>query len=111
MTRAVGDDDSLLKSLQEVVGLFKEAQTSVFKLMSSVRLFHTIIKPQDIVLKVSQDSVPKFLKEPKYAAVLAQHNFDHAVAQANQHGSSQMVLPERSRSKAIRERDRELRAP
>ncbi len=36
MTRAVGDDDSLLKSLQEVVGLFKEAQTSVFKLMSSV---------------------------------------------------------------------------
>lgn len=36
MTRAVGDDDSLLKSLQEVVGLFREAQISVFKLMSSV---------------------------------------------------------------------------
>ena len=36
MTRAVGDDDSLLKSLQEVVGLFRDAQTSVFKLMSSV---------------------------------------------------------------------------
>lgn len=37
MTRAVGDDDSLLKSLQEVVGLFRDAQLSVFKLMSSVR--------------------------------------------------------------------------
>lgn len=36
MTRAVGDDDSLLKSLQEVVGLFRDAQISVFKLMSSV---------------------------------------------------------------------------
>ena len=36
MTRAVGDDDSLLKSLQEVVGLFRDAQASVFKLMSSV---------------------------------------------------------------------------
>lgn len=36
MTRAVGDDDSLLISLQEVVALFKDAQTSVFKLMSSV---------------------------------------------------------------------------
>jgi hypothetical protein len=36
MTRAVGDDDSMLTSLQEVVALFKEAQTSVFKLMSSV---------------------------------------------------------------------------
>lgn len=36
MTRAVGDDDSMLKSLQEVVGLFREAQASVFKLMSSV---------------------------------------------------------------------------
>lgn len=57
-----------------------------------------------------QDSVPKFLKEPKYAAVLAQHNFDHAVAQASHNGSSQMVLPERSRSKAMRDRDRELRS-
>ena len=38
MTRAVGDDDSLLKSLQEVVGLFRDAQTSVFKLMSSVSI-------------------------------------------------------------------------
>lgn len=37
MTRAVGDDDSMLKSLQEVVGLFRDAQSSVFKLMSSVR--------------------------------------------------------------------------
>ena len=36
MTRAVGDDESMLKSLQDVVALFKEAQTSVFKLMSSV---------------------------------------------------------------------------
>jgi len=73
------------------VGLFREAQTSVFKLMSS-------------------DSVPKFLKEPKYAAVLAQHNFDHAVAQASHNGSSQMVLPERSRSKTTRDRERELRS-
>ena len=36
MTRAVGDDDSMLTSLQEVVSLFKDAQGSVFKLMSSV---------------------------------------------------------------------------
>lgn len=37
MTRAVGDEESMLKSLQEVVDLFELAQTSVFKLMSSVR--------------------------------------------------------------------------
>lgn len=36
MTKAVGDDESMLKSLQEVVHLFEMAQTSVFKLMSSV---------------------------------------------------------------------------
>ncbi len=36
MTRAVGDDESMLSSLQEVVDLFKAAQMSVFKLMSSV---------------------------------------------------------------------------
>ena len=38
MTRAVGDDEAMLKSLQEVVQLFREAQTSVFKLMSSVSI-------------------------------------------------------------------------
>lgn len=36
MTKAVGDDESMLKSLQEVEQLFEMAQTSVFKLMSSV---------------------------------------------------------------------------
>ena len=36
MTKAVGDDESMYKSLQEVVHLFELAQTSVFKLMSSV---------------------------------------------------------------------------
>lgn len=36
MTRAVGDDEAMMNSLQEVVALFKEAQESVFKLMSSV---------------------------------------------------------------------------
>lgn len=38
MTKAVGDEDSMLKSLQEVVDLFEVAQNSVFKLMSSVSL-------------------------------------------------------------------------
>lgn len=37
MTRAVGDDAAMMQSLEEVVTLFKEAQSSVFKLMSSVR--------------------------------------------------------------------------
>jgi hypothetical protein len=36
MTRAVGDEESMLKSLREVVELFEHAQVSVFKLMSSV---------------------------------------------------------------------------
>jgi GTPase-activating protein SST2 len=36
MTRAVGDEDAMLKSLREVVELFEHAQVSVFKLMSSV---------------------------------------------------------------------------
>ena len=38
MTRAVSDDESMLRSLQEVVALFRDAEESVFKLMSSVRL-------------------------------------------------------------------------
>jgi GTPase-activating protein SST2 len=38
MTRAVGEDDAMLKSLDEVAALFDQAQTSVFKLMASVRI-------------------------------------------------------------------------
>jgi hypothetical protein len=38
MTRAVGDDAAMLQSLNEVASLFEKAQTSIFKLMSSVRL-------------------------------------------------------------------------
>ncbi|KAI4131887.1 MAG: hypothetical protein LQ341_006327 [Variospora aurantia] len=82
MTRAVGDDSAMLQGLQEVVALFKDAQVSVFKLMSS-------------------DSVPKFLKEPKYGAMLSQHNFDHP--STTSHLSAATSLPERSRSRAVRD--------
>ncbi|KAL9008974.1 MAG: hypothetical protein Q9173_005954 [Seirophora scorigena] len=82
MTRAVGDDTAMLQGLQEVVALFKEAQMSVFKLMSS-------------------DSVPKFLKEPKYAAMLSQHNLEHPPAPS--HLSAAASLPERSKSRVVRD--------
>jgi hypothetical protein len=38
MTRAVGDDEAMIKSLDEVATLFDQAQNSVFKLMASVSL-------------------------------------------------------------------------
>ena len=43
MTKAVGDDESMLKGLQEVMQLFEMAQTSVFKLMSSVSSIDLLI--------------------------------------------------------------------
>ncbi|KAL8696567.1 MAG: hypothetical protein Q9224_002726 [Gallowayella concinna] len=82
MTRAVGDDGTMFQGLQEVVALFREAQASVFRLMYS-------------------DSVPKFLKEPKYAAMLSHHNFDHSPT--NSHAGASVSLPERSKSRAVRE--------
>ena len=36
MTRAVGDDEAMMKSLEEVAKLFEQALNSVFKLMASV---------------------------------------------------------------------------
>ncbi|KAI7082604.1 Developmental regulator [Hortaea werneckii] len=57
MTRAVGEDEQMLKSLDEVAVLFDQAQSSVFKLMAS-------------------DSVPKFSREPKYARVLRERNLE-----------------------------------
>ncbi|TKA72949.1 hypothetical protein B0A55_07542 [Friedmanniomyces simplex] len=57
MTRAVGEDEQMLRSLDEVARLFDQAQSSVFKLMAS-------------------DSVPKFSREPKYAAILRERNLE-----------------------------------
>nr|ABW90720.2 FlbA [Monascus ruber] len=80
MTKAVGDDESMLRSLQEVVELFEMAQTSVFKLMSS-------------------DSVPKFLRDPKYAVVLQEHNVD--ILGTSRSYSPTSTRPERSKSRSI----------
>ncbi|KAK5171392.1 uncharacterized protein LTR77_004536 [Saxophila tyrrhenica] len=60
MTRAVGEDEQMLHSLDEVAMLFDQAQSSVFKLMAS-------------------DSVPKFFREPKYAAMLRERNLESLI--------------------------------
>ncbi|KAI9812850.1 MAG: hypothetical protein M1832_006471 [Thelocarpon impressellum] len=82
MTRAVGDDQAMVDSLNEVARLFEEAQTSVFKLMSSVGIPHSPCV--DDALTPQKDSVPKFLKDSKYAEVLREHDFDAAVNNAAQ---------------------------
>ncbi|KAK0856421.1 hypothetical protein LTS02_010620 [Friedmanniomyces endolithicus] len=61
MTRAVGEDEQMLRSLNEVAVLFDQAESSVFKLMAS-------------------DSVPKFSREPKYANVLRERNLEGMLA-------------------------------
>ncbi|EON68844.1 hypothetical protein W97_08102 [Coniosporium apollinis CBS 100218] len=60
MTRAVGDNEAMIVSLDEVATLFDQAQNSVFKLMAS-------------------DSVPKFMREPKYSAILRERNLEAAL--------------------------------
>ncbi|EED20637.1 developmental regulator FlbA [Talaromyces stipitatus ATCC 10500] len=82
MTKAVGDDESMLKSLQEVVDLFELAQTSVFKLMSS-------------------DSVPKFVRDPKYSVVLQEHEFDLGTS-GRSYSPTSAPVPERSLSRSVR---------
>jgi len=62
MTRAVGEDDQMVRSLDEVASLFDQAQSSVFKLMAS-------------------DSVPKFSREPKYAGILRERNLEGMINQ------------------------------
>lgn len=57
MTKAVGQDVAMIDTLQEVTSLFEDAQTAVFKLMAS-------------------DSVPKFLRSPKYESTLKHYDFD-----------------------------------
>ncbi|CAK7564542.1 MAG: human AMSH/STAMBP protein ubiquitin specific-protease [Sporothrix epigloea] len=76
MTKAVGQDGAMIDTLHEVMTLFEDAQNVVFKLMAS-------------------DSVPKFLRHPKYEHTLRNYDFDAIVVGANR-------VPERSQSQANR---------
>ncbi|CAI6338215.1 unnamed protein product [Periconia digitata] len=69
MTRAVGDDQAMMQSLVEVASLFEKAQNSIFKLMSS-------------------DSVPKFIKHPKYGPQLRGLDAAAAAAYGTPNGNS-----------------------
>lgn len=46
MTRAIGDDEQMIESLDEVATLFDQAQSSVFKLMASVSLMVPAVRQQ-----------------------------------------------------------------
>jgi hypothetical protein len=75
MTKAVGQDVAMIDTLQEVTALFEDAQNAVFKLMAS-------------------DSVPKFLRSPKYEHALRNYEFEMS-------SGSQRLL-ERSQSRSNR---------
>ncbi|KAG5989686.1 hypothetical protein E4U52_005327 [Claviceps spartinae] len=57
MTKAVGQDHTMIETLQEVTSLFEDAQNAVFKLMAS-------------------DSVPKFLRNAKYEQQLRNYDLE-----------------------------------
>ncbi|KAK0735734.1 regulator of G protein signaling domain-containing protein [Apiosordaria backusii] len=78
MTKAVGQDVAMIDTLHEVTALFEDAQNAVFKLMAS-------------------DSVPKFLRSPKYEQTLKNYNFDTIGV-----GQGQGRVPERSQSRSNR---------
>ncbi|KAL5594714.1 hypothetical protein BROUX41_001629 [Berkeleyomyces rouxiae] len=73
MTKAVGKDVTMVETLQDVMALFEDAQSAVFKLMAS-------------------DSVPKFLKASKYEHTLMEYDFDIGLNR----------MPERSLSRSTR---------
>lgn len=78
MTKAVGQDVAMIDTLQEVTALFEDAQNAVFKLMAS-------------------DSVPKFLRSPKYEQTLKNYDFDSITT-----SNSGSRAPERSQSRSNR---------
>ncbi|KAF4126535.1 hypothetical protein GMORB2_0271, partial [Geosmithia morbida] len=69
MTKAVGQDVTMIETLQEVTSLFEDAQNAVFKLMAS-------------------DSVPKFLRTPKYEHHLRNYELDSIGVPERSHSGS-----------------------
>jgi len=76
MTKFELPDTALLQAVDSVVQLFDQAKGSVFKLMASVRL-RTLAVLRNPLTKL-QDSVPKFMRDPKYAQALYDNNLDIA---------------------------------
>lgn len=79
MTKAVGQDNSMIETLQEVTALFEDAQNAVFKLMASVRgpvLAFDDDDDDDDADAGQQDSVPKFLRNAKYEQQLRSYDLD-----------------------------------
>jgi len=75
MTRFELPDTALLTTVKEVIALYNQAQSSVFKLMASVCLLPTIrsfICRRCSFVDNMQDSVPKFLRDPRYQRALAE---------------------------------------
>lgn len=98
MTKAVGQDVAMIDTLHEVTSLFEDAQNAVFKLMASVSSIRTVSRNcMKSDTDDSQDSVPKFLRSPKYEQTLRNYDFDSI-----QGGSQGGRLPERSQSRSNR---------
>ncbi|KAH8764288.1 CPRGS-1 [Diaporthe sp. PMI_573] len=83
MTKAVGQDVAMIDTLHEVTALFEDAQNAVFKLMAS-------------------DSVPKFLRSPKYEHVLKNYDFDTINHPVGKDSAAPGRLLERSQSRSNR---------
>ncbi|KAJ0118085.1 developmental regulator flbA [Diaporthe amygdali] len=83
MTKAVGQDVAMIDTLHEVTALFEDAQNAVFKLMAS-------------------DSVPKFLRSPKYEQVLKNYDFDTITHPVGKDAGAPGRLLERSQSRSNR---------
>lgn len=98
MVRPLGNEDTMLRNLQEVVELFELAQNSVYKLMSSVRRHeHAFLT---IMANFSQDSVPKFVRDPRYNQVLREYEFDDVIPERAYSPTS--TVPERSTSRSTK---------
>lgn len=99
MVRPLGNEVTMLRNLREVVELFELAQNSVYKLMASVRgPESSALFPS--VANIVQDSVPKFVRDPRYNSVLREHEFEEGIP--GRAYSPAPTVPERSASRSTR---------
>jgi len=79
MTQTEMDEQSMRVALKETIELVEQASMDVAKLMASVR--QTCRLSLQHMLTIEQDSVPKFLRDPKYQPIIREHQIDANLAQ------------------------------
>lgn len=98
MTRIELPELEMPKTIDEIMQLYDTVQGSIFKLMASVctptLVSSSVLSTRPMLMATFQDSVPKFMRDPKYRPLIAEAAANNQVIT----GSNPKMVPPATRN-------------